>query len=206
MLFVHLDATTGTATITLTGNATNWFGVGFGASAMKQEPWTIIVEGGANGGVSERKLANDDPGTQLPKSITLISNTVANGMRTVVLSRPLKGSVFSFNTTKPTMDYITAIGSGPKLAIHKNKMPGSMSFLPAAAGGGGACICAGEPVAFGAQTGGKFTYHPTNQTGDVGVGAVGFGNICAPEPRTDLLAQQNPTCDARAYTGGQTAW
>lgn len=95
---------------------------------------------------------------------------MANGLRTVVLSRYFKGSSFSFNATNPTLNYITAVGSGPKLAIHKNKMPGSMSFLPIAAvggGGGGACICAGEPIPFGAQKGGKFTYNPTDQTGDV---------------------------------------
>lgn len=40
---------------------------------------------------------------------------------------------------------------------------------------------------------------------DVGKGSIHFGNSCAPQPRTDLLAQKNPTCDVRTYVGGQLA-
>ena len=35
--------------------------------------------------------------------------------------------------------------------------------------------------------------------------SLGFSNKCAPQPRGDLLAQRNPTCDVRYYTGGQSA-
>lgn len=202
-LKVRLDSAS--ATIVITGNASNWFGVGFGASTMKQQPWAVIVEGGAVGAVSERKLADQSPGTLLPRSITVHSNTVVDGMRTVVLSRPLQGATFSFNATSSSLEYITAIGSGPKLAYHKNKMPGRIIFLPLSAAGGGACICAGKPAPFGTPIGGKFQYSPTTQKGEKGTGEVGFNNWCAAEPRTDLLAQQNPTCDVRAYTGGQIA-
>ena len=201
-LKVRLDGAL--ATIAMTGNASNWFGVGFGASAMKQQPWALIVEGGT-GAVSERKLADQSPGTLLPKSVTVHSNTVVDGLRTVVLSRPLHGATFSFNATSASLDYITAIGSGPKLAYHKNKMPGRITFLPLTEAGGGACICAGRPAPFGSPIGGKFLYTPTTQKGEQGSGEVAFENWCAPEPRTDLLAQRNPTCDVRAYTGGQTA-
>lgn len=207
-----LDSTTlkvrlgdATATIVMTGNASNWFGVGFGASAMKQEPWTVIVDGGAVGAVSERKLADQSPGTLLPKSVTVHSNTVVDGLRTVVLSRPLQGKTFSFNTTSASLDYITAMGSGPNLSYHKDKMPGRMTFLPLTGAGGGACICAGKPAPFGTPIGGKLLYTPTTQKGEKGSGEVGFGNWCAQEPRTDLLAQRNPTCDVRTYTGGQIA-
>lgn len=44
-LSVHLNLATATATLTLTGPAGAWFGVGFNASAMKEAPWAIVVDG-----------------------------------------------------------------------------------------------------------------------------------------------------------------
>jgi hypothetical protein len=49
-------------------------------------------------------------------------------------------------------------------------------------------------------------YHRTNQSVDVGGGAVAFGRSkCAPFPATVLNEQRNPTCDIRYYQGGQWA-
>ena len=49
-----MDSKADLVTITLTGPSSVWFGVGFNASAMKDAPWAIIVEG--DGNVTERKL------------------------------------------------------------------------------------------------------------------------------------------------------
>ncbi len=43
-----------------------------------------------------------------------------------------------------------------------------------------------------------FRYVPTGET-------IGFENVCLPQPRSDLLAEKNPSCDVRAYTGGLNA-
>eukprot|EP00294_Goniomonas_avonlea_P005205 CAMPEP_0114558124 /NCGR_PEP_ID=MMETSP0114-20121206/10203_1 /TAXON_ID=31324 /ORGANISM="Goniomonas sp, Strain m" /LENGTH=847 /DNA_ID=CAMNT_0001743471 /DNA_START=21 /DNA_END=2564 /DNA_ORIENTATION=- len=72
---LDLDEGTGNATITIKGPADVWLGVGFGATAMADLPYTIIVDGGT-GAVSERKLGNHDPGTPLPSTVTVVSNTV----------------------------------------------------------------------------------------------------------------------------------
>lgn len=156
--------------------------------------------------VTERKLADQSPGTQLAKSVTVVSSTVANGNRTVVLSRPLKGLTADHYTFSLTGDlnlpFINAIGVGPALAFHKSKMPATLSLLPV--GGSGACVCAVAPPAFGDGTG-KLQYVQTDQKEDIGVGTISFGNKCAAQPRSDLLAMKNPTCDVRTYTGGQTA-
>ena len=53
----ELDLAGDTATITLTGPGGVWFGVGFNASAMKDGPWAVVVDGGS-GRVSEHKLAD----------------------------------------------------------------------------------------------------------------------------------------------------
>lgn len=76
-LALDLDQHTGNATITFTGPANLWFGVGFGAANMAGLPYAIIVDG--NGNVTERKLANHDQGMQLPNTIDVISQTVTPG-------------------------------------------------------------------------------------------------------------------------------
>ena len=58
------------ATITLEGPRDVWYGLGFHALAMGDEPWTIIVSG--NGSVMERKLASHQPGT-LPLGLQVLS-------------------------------------------------------------------------------------------------------------------------------------
>ena len=56
-LSLELDAAADVATITLTGPSGVWFGAGFNASAMKDGPWAVVVDGGS-GRVSEHKLAD----------------------------------------------------------------------------------------------------------------------------------------------------
>eukprot|EP01045_Picozoa_sp_COSAG04_P039614 COSAG04_NODE_11193_length_724_cov_1.521600_1_plen_127_part_10 len=44
---------------------------------------------------------------------------------------------------------------------------------------------------------GWLTYAETGQKGDVGKSYTYMSNYCAKQPRSDLLAQRNPTCDGR---------
>ena len=74
----------------MTGPASVWFGVGFGASAMKDSPWALIVDGSGN--VTERKLKDQSGGDPLPPSVTLLRSSVEGGNRTVVLKRALAGT------------------------------------------------------------------------------------------------------------------
>ena len=46
--------------ISLSGPADVWFGIGFDATAMKDHPYAVIVDG--EGAVTERKLADHAPG------------------------------------------------------------------------------------------------------------------------------------------------
>ena len=45
--------------------------------------------------MTERKLADQSPGDMLPPSVDVQRNSVADGKRTVVLTRPLKGKGLS---------------------------------------------------------------------------------------------------------------
>jgi hypothetical protein len=94
---------------------------------MPEQPWTVVVDGA--GAVTERKLGDHEPGTLLAPSLTVVSNTVAAGVRTVVASRPLAGTspdYFTFTTVSAdaTVKFISAVGSGSAFAYHKARTIG----------------------------------------------------------------------------------
>ena len=169
-------------------------GVGFGATLMDDMPYAIIVEG--TGAVSERQLAKESPGTLLNVSVKVVSNTVVAGVRTVVLTRALKGKTkvhYTFDPQVLQINFINALGSTPMLSYHKSKTATSINLFPSA--GSPACVCSYPAAPFG-QGSGSIKYLPTGES-------VGFkAGRCAPHPRTDLIGMKNPTCDVRTYTGG----
>jgi hypothetical protein len=121
---LELDATSQTATITLTGPSRVWFGVGFNASGEKEatssskllpnlflssclapssaavmadSPWAVIVTGAD---VQERKLANHAPGAALPPSLTVVSNTVLQSKGKKRKKKHLQKKVYIFKHLK----------------------------------------------------------------------------------------------------------
>jgi hypothetical protein len=210
-LTVAVDAGADLVTITMAGPAGVWFGAGMGAKAMKDAPWAIIVDG--TGNVTEHKLADQGGGSTLAvlaPSIVVKSNAVVGKSRTVVVTRALKGAgpdYYTFSIAKlASIPFINAVGNTPALAFHASKAPTSISVLAAGPDASAACLCSVDPKPFGSGVG-KLVYYPnTTQAGEKGkVTAISFGNRCAAEPRGDLLAEHNPTCDVRSYLGGQSA-
>ena len=206
---VEMAVTGAVVTVTLTGPATVWFGVGFFAQAMEDKPYAIIVDGVTGttppGSVTERVLASHmgsaaNPGGALLKpSITVVKSSVVGGRRTVVLTRPAKGPTpqhASFTLQNMTIPFINAIGSSDVYAHHANKTASSLSLWPGGAGGeaAAACMCKLPAAPFG-HASGNIKYLPTGEQ-------FGFINGCSPEPRESVLADRNPTCDVRAYAGG----
>jgi len=204
-LALSMDTTTHLVTINITGPAGVWFGVGFNATSMGDEPWAVIVD--ADGGVTERKLQDQSPGKQLQTSVTVVSSQQLEGQRMVVLTRPFQGATadhFTFDpAAKAQLNFINAVGGSPHLSYHKEKAPSSITLLPPSTVPG-ACICANEPAPFGSARG-TLSYIQTAQPEDTGSGVIGFWNKCEPHPRSDLLEMRNPTCDLRTYAGGQIA-
>jgi len=186
-LTLNLDHASPNATFELTGPDGVWFGVGFNAKAMGDAPWTVVVDGA--GEVTERRLGNHAPGTLLPRSVHVLSNTVAaGGNRTVVLTRQrsLQGAHFNFSLSETTLPFISAVGSGPDFAIHKSAADATLTMLATDAPN---CVCAKDPAPFG-QGGGHLVYEDGSK--------VKFRNLC----KGEVLQQRNPTCDLRTYTGG----
>jgi hypothetical protein len=77
-------------------------------------------------------------------------------------------------------------------ADHVNKTAASIALWPTE--GQQVCMCEQPAAAFG-HAKGNIKYKPTGEQ-------FGFINGCSPEPRESVLADRNPTCDVRAYTGG----
>lgn len=136
------------------------------------------------------------PGDQLESSIKLVSNTVNNGVRTVVMTRPFQGKTakhYSFSQSKPSISLITAVGQTPAFAYHKAH---DLALISLTAAGSSTCVCntgaIGQLCEPGGQNCNQFVkdckhQSPLNYTG------VESG---------DLFAQHNPTCNSRQYVGG----
>ena len=80
---------------------------------MSDTPWTVVADG--NGKISEWHLGNHEEGTELSSFVKVVSNVVNNGIRTVVITRPLKGDAqrptFALNLAGTSFPFITAVGS-----------------------------------------------------------------------------------------------
>jgi hypothetical protein len=187
------------AEITMTGPAGAWFGIGFNAQNMADLPYAIIVDG--NGKVSERKLGSHAPGTVLAASLTVTSSSTVDGMRKVVLSRPVAAKTkdhFAIPTTPGQINLITAIGNTVEIAYHKARTGALITLLPTEVE---ACMCAPITTEY-------LTYMNSS--------TAAFHYDCLEEPRGDmahgqrmhdgqLLAngkKQNPACDSKTYHGG----
>lgn len=186
---VMLDETT--ATIKMSGPADRWFGVGFGSNSMcihqisdecpEGGPYAIVVSG-VDEVVHERKLDQHGPGHVLESSITVQSNQVIGGSRTITLTRPLVGisdEHFTFDT-KTSLPIIAATGCGLEFAQHCGHGPSNLNFL---------AVNKKTPIC---RSGIKGT-----------IGGGGFSNTrCADAPTSDLKIQGNPTCSIQTYQGG----
>lgn len=180
----------GQATITMVGPADRWFGMGFGALTMCRHmeadecqgggPYAIIVY---DDHIEERHLALHGPGIVLPSTLTVVSNTVAGGNRTVVVKRALTmddEEYYSFDAGEPTLDVILARGCGMPFAQHCGHGSTTMNFLAV-------------------ETPMRVCRDGVDGTIDGG----GFGdNRCAPFPTSTLLEMKNPTCSVKTYNGG----
>lgn len=179
-LSLDLDAHTNLVTITITGAAENWFGVAFNANSMADNPYAIIVDGYGN--VTERRLADQDPGRLLNSTVTVVSQTIVNDLRTVVLTRSLTGATkdyYTFSITTTTLAFLNAIGSTPTLQYHKAREASSISLFQV---GAQTCVC-------------------QDKTGTIN--GVPYNGACRGLPLSSMLEQDNPVCDISTYAGGQ---
>eukprot|EP01046_Picozoa_sp_COSAG06_P004689 COSAG06_NODE_200_length_20386_cov_35.829547_5_plen_749_part_00 len=215
-LGVSLDSGSKLATITLSGPSTGWFAAGLNAELMVDQPYTIVAN---SSGVHERKLgtcgteADHCAGTPIASTLTLLSNTVSDGVRTVVMTRNFTGATkdhYTFDPTKvATMNYISASNSASQaFTFHTAKDQMKLTF----ASSNPTCVCdLGET--------GELCWNPAVVNGSGAWGSPASGQGCAnfkkscvartaemgkagTTPSGDLLNQRNPTCNSGQYSGG----
>lgn len=120
------------ATISLSAPADGaWFGVGFATQFMANSPYAIVVDGA--GAVSEHALADHAAGVRLNRSLTVLSNSVADGVRTVVCSRPLAGLTpqhHTFDWRTLSLGFIAARGSTSAFGYHRAKTAATLALWP----------------------------------------------------------------------------
>ena len=107
--------------------------------SMADKPYTVIIDGA--GAVTEHRLGNHEAGEQIATSVKVVSSTVADGRRTVVLTRPLAGASpqhLTFDATAPGVPFIAAVGTGPQLAYHQSRAGGSVMLVDV---GAPLCVC-----------------------------------------------------------------
>lgn len=117
---IKIDTSPTIVTMTLTGDSTHWLGVGFNGFSMFEVTDVFIWNSTANrdyvapGGHSQP--APDAAGSQ---SWTIVSDTVAAGVRTVVATRPLVSTGdYTFLNNNSAINIIFAEGSSTALAYH----------------------------------------------------------------------------------------
>ena len=182
-----------TATLTLAGPGGSWFGVGFDATAMKDVPYALIVDG--KGKVQERKLANHGPGVVLSPSFNVTSSNLVSGVRTVVITRPVAALTkdhYAIPTIPGKINVITAIGNTVELAYHAKRTGASLTLLPTEVS---SCLCAPTTSTY-------LTYMDSS--------TQEFNYDCLDAPRSDMKSHgdgtgrnvENRACEMKTYGGG----
>ena len=215
VIYQRLDpaSNAGKVVITMTGPAERWIGAGFmaklpvtlpGSRSGSAMDGTYAVVALGDGSVQERKLGHHTAGTPLARSVTVVSNTVKDGVRTVVVSRPLQGASnnhFTFPKGADSLGLISAVGTSAQFGYHKSHASQKMYFVDV---GAPTCVCDEMP--------------PLGSTESQGmIGTVAFTTNCGPLPLGQMLSDPhwnnastaytdnkgiNPTCQIGAYRGG----
>ena len=179
-LSLDLNSINNTARLNLTGPADLWYGVAFNAKSMGDLPYAIIVDG--HGHVQEYKLANHAAGNRLKSSVNILSNTVTNNIRSIVLERHLNGlnsNYYSFSIQESNIPILNAVGYGANFSYHHYRSGSEIRLISR---DNVTCIC---------DDGVSGT-----------INGIPFSKNCASEPTGDLIRQRNPTCFIDLYEGG----
>eukprot|EP01084_Bolivina_argentea_P258905 436665_1 len=198
---ISRKSTSGLINMIVSGPSDVWFSVGFNAREMADQPYALIIN---STNVWEQKIgtcgseADHCPGNTLNKTINLMSNTVTNNVRTVILQRDAIGATSDYYSFVPnqqaTVDLITAIGESQTFAYHKAHSNTEISLIMST---GKTCVC---------DTGanGKLCQNDgteCEQFTKLCVSAAPVGSKPS-VPDGSLVVQDNPTCNSRQYSGG----
>eukprot|EP01084_Bolivina_argentea_P298740 514856_1 len=108
--------------MTYSGPSTVWYGIGFNNTVMSYT-YAIVIDGYGN--IQERYLGMNSAGMLLQPTVTAISNTTTNDVRTVKLSRKMvinDADYFTFPEEKiQNFSIIFAYGNQAVVSYHQNR-------------------------------------------------------------------------------------
>eukprot|EP01060_Flectonema_neradi_P036982 TRINITY_DN730_c0_g3_i5.p1 TRINITY_DN730_c0_g3~~TRINITY_DN730_c0_g3_i5.p1 ORF type:complete len:1055 (+),score=196.13 TRINITY_DN730_c0_g3_i5:74-3166(+) len=118
---IELSVVSNEMMITISGPSadSSYFAVGFGASDMSSEPWTLIVIGNQVGEYhtyqDSRSGVTPVPAGNTTVGLKVLSSSVTNGVQTVKIMRPTKNVIenthsFDFSSGTRSLDIITSRG------------------------------------------------------------------------------------------------
>merc|ERR1712228_1166278 len=117
---ISLYFSVNTVEIKFNGPNEYFYGIGFNATDMNGTYAIIVV--GNSGQIKERQLGLNAPGVQLKSSITVTSNTVTNGVRSVALQRDMTANDAQYYAFQPkvdqTLDIIYCYGTTAAVQYH----------------------------------------------------------------------------------------
>jgi hypothetical protein len=129
---IDLNNTLNVATFTFIGTSSAWMGIGLDATGMSSAGKDCIQVGTA---IFDRRLSGSQsqPITDATANLTLVSNTITSGVRTVVLTRPLNTgdtNDYTFNyATITTLNVIWGLGTSTAVTSgHYDRGAASLSF------------------------------------------------------------------------------
>ncbi|ETO03259.1 hypothetical protein RFI_34151 [Reticulomyxa filosa] len=101
-------------------NNFSWYGIGFGNNIMNGT-YAIVIDGYGN--VTERQLSNHNEGELLDVTVSIVSNDIINGVRTVQLNRKLSAMppYYDFSANYNNIAIIFAYGQAPGLSQHQQE-------------------------------------------------------------------------------------
>ena len=113
----------------LEGPSDAWFGVGWDSTTMP-DTYAMVV---TSDDVVERTLGSNAGGSELDSSVTVCSDTTADGVRTIIFYRNAEADDsdyydFSDVTSSTTIDIIWAVGSSTTFSAHTSSNRGSTSM------------------------------------------------------------------------------
>ncbi len=119
---IKIDTNASSVTMTLTGNSTHWLGIGFDGFSMFEVTDMFIWNASANRDyIAPGGHVQPNPDAAGSQSWTIVSDTVASGVRTVVATRPLvSAGDYTFLNNNSSIPIIFSEGSTTTLSYHGN--------------------------------------------------------------------------------------
>lgn len=131
-LKIDVNNTTSTVTFTFVGTSSAWMGVALNSTGMSSGGADCIQVGTA---IFDRRLSGSQgqPITDTTNNLTLVSNTIVSGVRTVILTRPLStgdSNDYTFNyATLSSLNISWALGTSTSVTSgHFNRGNTTLNF------------------------------------------------------------------------------